>query len=138
MIRGLLTVEEWAIFMPFLTTASSRGGRLPKNHRHRLDGILWICRTGARWRDSPAAFGKVNSVRSLAMRFHGLLRGHDPDVLDDWIRDALDCGIHAMQTFAAKLSYDIEAVRNAVCEPWSNGQTEGQINRLKMLKRAMY
>jgi len=28
-------------------------------------------------------------------------------------------------------------VRNAVLEPWSNGQTEGQINRLKMLKRAM-
>ena len=33
---------------------------------------------------------------------------------------------------------DILAVRNAVIEPWSNGQTEGQINRLKMLKRAMY
>jgi hypothetical protein len=29
-------------------------------------------------------------------------------------------------------------VRNAICEPWSNGQTEGQINRLKMLKRTMY
>src|SRR6516164_4971367 len=33
---------------------------------------------------------------------------------------------------------DIQAVRNAVIEPWSNGQTEGQINRLKALKRAMY
>jgi transposase len=32
---------------------------------------------------------------------------------------------------------DIQAVRNAVSEPWSNGQTEGQINRLKALKRAM-
>ncbi len=32
----------------------------------------------------------------------------------------------------------LEAVRNAVTEPWSNGQTEGQINRLKMLKRQMY
>jgi hypothetical protein len=32
----------------------------------------------------------------------------------------------------------LSAVRNAICEPWSNGQTEGQINRLKMLKRAMY
>ena len=29
-------------------------------------------------------------------------------------------------------------MRNAICEPWSNGQTEGQINRLKMLKRTMY
>jgi transposase len=43
-----------------------------------------------------------------------------------------------MQKFAVKLRYDISAVHNAICEPWSNGQTEGQINRLKMLKRAMY
>jgi transposase len=33
---------------------------------------------------------------------------------------------------------DILAVRNAVIERWSNGQTEGQINRLKTLKRAMF
>jgi len=33
---------------------------------------------------------------------------------------------------------DIQAVRNAVIETWSNGQTEGQINRLKTLKRAMF
>ena len=62
MIRGLMTDEEWAIFAPFLITASSRGGRPPLNHRHRLDGILWICRTGAPWRDLPAAFGRWNSV----------------------------------------------------------------------------
>ncbi len=62
MIRGLMTDEEWAIFAPLLTTPSWRGGRPPENHRHRLDGILWICRTGAPWRDLPAAFGKWNSV----------------------------------------------------------------------------
>ncbi|WP_246719578.1 hypothetical protein [Methylocystis sp. H62] len=33
---------------------------------------------------------------------------------------------------------DIEAVRNAIVEHWSSGQAEGQINRLKTLKRAMY
>ena len=36
------------------------------------------------------------------------------------------------------LRRDIDAARNAVTESWSNGQTEGQINRLKTLKRAMY
>lgn len=36
------------------------------------------------------------------------------------------------------IRHDIEAVRNAVGEPWSNGQTECQINRLNTLKRAMY
>ena len=43
-----------------------------------------------------------------------------------------------MQRFACRLRGDMQAVRNAVAEPWSNGQTEGQINRLKTLKRAMY
>ena len=61
-IRGLMTDEEGAIFVPLLTTPCSRGGRPPKNRRHRLDGILWICRTGAPWRDVPAVFGKWNSV----------------------------------------------------------------------------
>jgi len=77
-------------------------------------------------------------MRSLAMRFRGLLRGNDLNALDNWIRDAMSCGIHAMEKFAAKLRHDIDAVRDAIREPWSNGQTEGQINRLKALKRAMY
>jgi hypothetical protein len=62
MSRGLMTDAEWAIFAPFLTTACSRGGRPPRNHRHRLDGILWICRARVPWRDFPAAFGKWNFV----------------------------------------------------------------------------
>ena len=64
MIRGLMTDEVGAIFAPFLITASRLVAwrRPPLNHRHRLDGILWICRTGAPWRDVPAAFGKWNSV----------------------------------------------------------------------------
>jgi transposase len=33
---------------------------------------------------------------------------------------------------------DLQAVRNAITEPWSNGQFEGQINKLKTLKRSMY
>jgi transposase len=43
-----------------------------------------------------------------------------------------------MQRFAKSLARDLDAVRNAITQPWSNGQTEGQINRLKTLKRAMY
>ena len=43
-----------------------------------------------------------------------------------------------IRRFARTIRQDIEAVGNAVLEPWSNGQTEGQINKLKTLKRAMY
>jgi transposase len=52
--------------------------------------------------------------------------------------DARRSGIYGMQRFARGLRHDIEVVRNAVLEPWSNGQTEGQVNRLKTLKRSMY
>jgi len=40
--------------------------------------------------------------------------------------------------FASVLRRDVAAVKNAIELTWSNGQAEGQINRLKMLKRAMY
>jgi transposase len=44
----------------------------------------------------------------------------------------------AFQHLAGTAQRDIDAVRNAITVPWSNGETEGQINRLKALKRAMY
>ena len=61
-----------------------------------------------------------------------------PGKLSVWLKDAQHLGLYAMQPFARTLRSDIDAVRNAIIEQWSNGQTEGQINRLKTLKRAMY
>ena len=57
-----MTDQEWAIFEPFLTCPSPQGGRPPKNHRRVLDGVFWINRTGAPWRDLPDVFGNWNSV----------------------------------------------------------------------------
>ena len=62
MLRGLMTDDEWALVAPFLTIPSTQGGRPLGNHRRVLDGILWIDRTGAPWRDLPDDFGKWNSV----------------------------------------------------------------------------
>ena len=77
-------------------------------------------------------------MRGLAMRFRGILRGNDTGKLDVWLHDADRSGLYGIRRFARTLRQDLAAVRNAITEPWSNGQTEGQINRLKMLKRAMY
>ena len=77
-------------------------------------------------------------MRRLAMRFRGLLRGADAGKLGSWLDDARHSGIQLLQQFARILSRDIDAVRNAIAEPWSSGQAEGQINRLKTLKRAMF
>lgn len=78
------------------------------------------------------------TMRRLAMRFRGLLKSKSAGKLGAWLRDAQKSGLYAMQRFSRTLQRDIEAVRNAITEPWSNGQTEGQINRLKALKRTMY
>jgi len=46
--------------------------------------------------------------------------------------------IRSLQQFARTLNRDIGAVGNAIAEPWSSGQAEGDINRLKTLKCAMF
>jgi hypothetical protein len=85
-----------------------------------------------------AASSEFTTMRQLAMRFRGLLRGGTVEKLDAWLGDARQCGIFGMRRFAQTLRQDIGSVRNAMLEPWSNGQAEGQINRLKTLKRSMY
>ncbi|MEY9999108.1 transposase [Sinorhizobium fredii] len=77
-------------------------------------------------------------MRSLGMRFRGIFRGRDPSKLDIWIDDAVSSGLVAVERFARVLRRDVDAVCNAIELPWSNGQAEGQINRLKTIKRAMY
>jgi transposase len=77
-------------------------------------------------------------MRRLAMRFRGILRGNDPDKLDQWLDNAQCSGVSSIGRFARVLHRDVDAVNNAITEKWSNGQAEGQINRLKTLKRAMY
>nr|ABA56048.1 hypothetical transposase [Sinorhizobium meliloti] len=77
-------------------------------------------------------------MRSLGMRFRGIFRSRDPGKLDSWIDDAVNSGLVAVARFARVLHRDLDAVYSAIELPWSNGQAEGQINRLKTIKRAMY
>ena len=55
-----------------------------------------------------------------------------------WLRDAAAAGVSAIVTFAAGLRQDSRAVRAALATPWSNGQSRGQITKVKLLKRQMY
>jgi transposase len=60
---------------------------------------------------------------------------HKASDLAPWLDDA---ATSEAASFARGLASDQAAVAAALTEPWSNGQTEGQINRLKTLKRQMY
>jgi transposase len=56
--RPLLTDEQWEKIAPLLPALprSERGGRPWADHRRVLEGILWVLKTGARWRDLPAEY----------------------------------------------------------------------------------
>ena len=77
-------------------------------------------------------------MRSLAMRFRALFRTGDPEKLDPWLEAAMATGLKVIMRFAGRMRRDQKAVENAIALPWSNGQAEGQIARLKMVKRSMY
>jgi transposase len=74
----------------------------------------------------------------LAQRFMTMFRERQVDELDSWVEDALACGVPALRNFAANLRHDYAAIKAALSLPWSNGQVEGQVNRLKFIKRQMY
>jgi transposase len=80
----------------------------------------------------------VAAARELALRLFGLARSRDLDGFDRWLSQARTCPMPDLQRFAARLEADLSAVRAAFSSPWSSGQAEGQINRLKYLKRQMY
>jgi transposase len=63
MREPLLTEAQWQKVEPLLPKPKRRTrGRPPKNNRQVFEGILWILRTGARWRDLPTDFGVSSSV----------------------------------------------------------------------------
>jgi transposase len=78
------------------------------------------------------------TMRHLLLSFHSILRGGKVSSLRRWAAKAKSSGIDRIMRFVRQLRKDWEAVKNAVEQVWSNGPTEGHINRLKTLKRGMY
>jgi hypothetical protein len=85
-------------------------------------------------------------MRPLMLGFRSLLRHPTTPskktrttvALHRWMDRAQATGIRSLQNFVGRLRLDVLAVEAAVIERWSNGPVEGQVNRLKTLKRQMY
>ena len=70
MARGDLTDEQWARLAPLLPPERSGGrGRPYRNHREVLNGILWIKRTGAPWRDLPERYPPFGTCHDRLTRW---------------------------------------------------------------------
>jgi len=75
------------------------------------------------------------TARDLMDRFHAMMRSRDVARLEPWIASAKE---GKLASFAAGVEADKDAVAAAITEPWSSGQVEGKINRLKLIKRQMF
>jgi transposase len=74
----------------------------------------------------------------LAQQFRTMVRQRESSALDAWLDACAVSDVADVVTFAAGLRQDYAAVRAALATQWSNGQTEGQLNRLKHIKRQIY
>jgi transposase len=81
---------------------------------------------------------QVAAAQPLAREFGRLVRERDQPALDRWLEAVDKSDVPELQSFAAGLRRDRQAVEQMLLTDWSNGQCEGQINRAKLLKRQMY
>ena len=82
--------------------------------------------------------GEIGEAITLTQDFATLVRQRQSDQLDSWLERATASGLQAFKSLAKGLRADYDAVKADVTLRWSTGPVEGQINRLKMLKRQMY
>lgn len=86
----------------------------------------------------PEQWPAATAIRALAQDFDRLIRDRDAAALAPWLIRAEASGETEFREFAAGLRRDLAAVTAALTEAWSSGQVEGQVNRLKSLKRTMF
>ena len=80
----------------------------------------------------------VKAVRDLVHTFQKMVRERQGEMLPTWLESVEQSPVPAMRRFAAGIRQDYAAVAAALAYDWSNGQVEGQINKLKLIKRQMY
>ena len=74
----------------------------------------------------------------IARQFIDMVANRKPEDLDTWIKTASKDGGEDLASFAQGIRQDYAAIRAALELDISNGQVEGQVNRLKTQKRQMY
>ncbi len=139
---GLRVVTEWATRRRNDARASSDGQPPRKPPSARQVAKLMTKERAA----PPPALARSLAViqakvpdlvaaRDLMDRFHALIRQRDSGKFETWLAEA-SSGL--LSSFSNGIATDKNAVLAALTHPWSNGQTEGQNTKLKLVKRQMY
>jgi transposase len=111
----------------------------------RMVSYTLICPPAERVREAQMYLDQLCAMDAGIARAHELSqgflamvrerRGHD---LEAWIAECARSGIDALARFARGLREDLAAVTAGLTLEWSNGVTEGQVHRLKLVKRQGY
>jgi transposase len=143
---GRATVRAWATERRRATPdalsppAAAPGGREPRT----INGVVRLIQARPEDLDEPsrdclagllAEVPALGRTPELARRFGALMRKEATGGLDEWIADAAGTPLAG---FARGLGKDLDAVRGALGLPGSTSPVEGQISRLKAIKRTMY
>ena len=80
----------------------------------------------------------LDAAITLVQDFAALLRNRRSTDLDDWLARTAASALPVLRSFAAGIQRDYDAVKAAASLGWSNGPVEGQVNRLKFIKRQMF
>ncbi len=133
-------VAEWA-------TRRRRAEKADDKSLHRVPSARTIARLMTTGRDTLSKSETVTiaaiehgvpllvEAREIITAFHTMIRKKSQEGLDPWIERACKS---LVASFANGVTKDKAAINAAITTSWSNGQTEGQITKLKLVKRQMY
>ncbi len=133
-------VAEWTTRRRRIEAAPTEAPIAPPSARS-IARLMTVARDQVSGADAVAvtvieqAVPALGAGRTLLDRFQQMIRSKAGCALEAWIRDAAGS---LLASFARGIIADKQAVAAAIVEPWSNGQTEGHITKLKMIKRQMY
>ena len=123
---------------------SSRGPPRPRRPPARALSFEFVRRVENRSDEENERMTTVTAIPELcgslklASELLEMTRGESKTLLSDWLVRVEASGSRLVQSFAEALRTDSAAVQAALSTSWSNGPVEGQVNRLKCVKRTMY
>ena len=143
-----ILVSNYLIYLRNRTSESHTAAPTPtlqKRYLPREAAVLFTCPEGklgevgkARLKKLLEACPDARHCYDLAQQFTEMLRQKDPQPFEAWLKEALASSVTELRRFANGIRLDKAAVEAALTLPYSNGQVEGQVNRLKLIKRSMY
>src|SRR5262249_36511607 len=81
---------------------------------------------------------EIKSIRDLSSTFVQMVQQRQGETLPTWLANAAQSAVTELRSFATGMQQDYAAGAAALAYEWSNGQVDGQINKLKLIKRQMY